>query len=82
MLRSLMLKVTKFQLPPPKRLSTVVKNILGGHHGPHPMSNRVKGVKFEWAVCSQLNKFERHKEKFGNECQLNFQQKNPTVEQL
>ena len=28
----LILKVTKFQLPPPKRLSTVVKNILGGGH--------------------------------------------------
>ena len=26
------LKVTKFQLPPPKRLGTVVENILGGHH--------------------------------------------------
>ena len=34
MLNRLVLKVTKFQLPPPKRLGTVVKNILGGHHGP------------------------------------------------
>ena len=35
MLNRLILKVTKFQLPPPKRLGTVVKNILGGgHHGP------------------------------------------------
>ena len=34
MLHRLILKVTKFQLPPPKRLGTVVKNILGGHHGP------------------------------------------------
>ena len=32
MLNRLILKVTKFQLPPPKRLGTVVKNILGGHH--------------------------------------------------
>ena len=32
----LILKVNKFQLPPPKRLSTVVKNILGGHHVPPP----------------------------------------------
>ena len=32
----LILKVTKFQLPPPKRLGTVVKNILGGHHCPPP----------------------------------------------
>ena len=35
MLNRLILKVTKFQLPPPKRLGTVVKNILGGHHAPH-----------------------------------------------
>ena len=42
MLHRLILKVTKFQLPAPKRLGTVVKNILGGHHGPPPMSNRVK----------------------------------------
>ena len=34
MLHRLILKVTKLQLPPPKRLSTVVKNILGGHHAP------------------------------------------------
>ena len=36
MLHRLILKVTKFKLPPPERLGTVVKNILGG------MSNRVK----------------------------------------
>ena len=30
-LNRLILKVTKFQLPPLKRLGTVVKNILGGH---------------------------------------------------
>ena len=36
MLNRLILKVTKFQLPPPKRLGTVVKNILGGHHAPPP----------------------------------------------
>ena len=30
MLHRLKLKVSKFQLPPPKRLSTMVKNILGG----------------------------------------------------
>ena len=34
MLNRLILKVTKFQLPPPKRLGTVVKNILGGHYAP------------------------------------------------
>ena len=37
MLHRLILKVTKFQLLLPKRLSTVVKNILGGP----PMPNRV-----------------------------------------
>ena len=40
MLNRLILKVTKFQLPPPKRLGTVVKNILGAIMP--PMSNRVK----------------------------------------
>ena len=34
MLNRLILKVTKFQLPPPNRLGTVGKNILGGHHAP------------------------------------------------
>ena len=42
MLHRLILKVTKFQLPPPKRLGTMGKNILGGHNAPPPMSNRVK----------------------------------------
>ena len=37
MLNRLILKVTKFQLPPLKRLGTVVKNMM-----PPPMSNRVK----------------------------------------
>ena len=32
----LILKVTKFHLPPTKGLGTVVKNILGGHHAPPP----------------------------------------------
>ena len=36
MLNKLIFKVTKFQLPPAKRLGTVVKNILGGHHAPPP----------------------------------------------
>ena len=44
----LILKVTKFQLPPLKRLGTVVKNIFGGPScPPPPISNRVnrdKGV--------------------------------------
>ena len=38
MLHRLILKVTKFQLPP-KRFSTVVKNILRGHHAPPPCQN-------------------------------------------
>ena len=33
MLHTLILKFTKFQLPPPERLSTVVKNILEGGGG-------------------------------------------------
>ena len=37
----LILKVTKFQLPPPERLSTLVKNILGGHHGTPGLSRSV-----------------------------------------
>ena len=41
MLNRLILKVTKFQLPPPKRLGTVLKNILGAIMPPN-MSNRVK----------------------------------------
>ena len=43
------LKVTKFQLPPPKRLGTVVKNILGGHHGP-PMSNHRNALTRNFAM--------------------------------
>ena len=52
MLHRLILKVTKFQLPPPKRLGTVVKKILGGHHGP-PMSNRVKEAE-NFGFCIQV----------------------------
>ena len=40
----LILKVTKFQLLPPKRLGTVVKNILGAIMPPPLMSNGVKEV--------------------------------------
>ena len=36
MLHRLILKVTNFQLRPPKRLSTVVKIILLGNHAPPP----------------------------------------------
>ena len=41
MLHRLIVKVTKFQLPPPKRLRTVIRNILGAIMPP-PMSNRDK----------------------------------------
>ena len=44
MLHRLILKVTKLQLPPPKRLGTVIKNHFGGLSCPPPMSNRVKTV--------------------------------------
>ena len=37
----LILKVTKFQLPPPERMSTVAKNIFWRALWP-PMSNRIK----------------------------------------
>ena len=52
MLNRLILKVTKFQLPPPNRLGTVVKNILGGPSWP-PMSNRVNS-KTIYNESSQL----------------------------
>ena len=43
MLHRLILKVTRFQLSPPKRLNTVVKN-MGGGGIMAPMSNKVKDV--------------------------------------
>ena len=46
MLHRLILKVTKFQLHPPNRLSTVIKNILGPSCP--PMSNGVKMTS--WSV--------------------------------
>ena len=46
MLHRLILKVTKFQLPPPKRLGTMVENNLGGHDAsPPPYVNRVKWIQ-------------------------------------
>ena len=42
MLYRLTLKVTKFQLPTPRRFSTVVKNILGGHLAPPPCQIELK----------------------------------------
>ena len=46
MLHRSILKVTKFQLPPPKCLSTVVKNILDGHH------ERLKQQEALWATMT------------------------------
>ena len=46
MLNRLILKVTKFQLPPPKRLGPVVKNILGGHDAPPPCQIGLKEVLY------------------------------------
>ena len=40
---TLILKVTKFQLPPPKRLGTVVKNILGPSWPPCQIGLRPPG---------------------------------------
>ena len=34
MLHILILQVTRSEFPPPKRLGTLAKNILGAHHGP------------------------------------------------
>ena len=42
MLIRLILKVTKFQFPSPKRLGTVVKNILGGIMAPLPCQIKLR----------------------------------------
>ena len=47
-------RVTKFQRPPPKRLSAVVKSILGDIMPPPPMSNRVKLNSFRNKSVLQL----------------------------
>ena len=44
MLHILILKVTKFELPCSKRLSTVVKNIRGGHHASPPYQIELRHV--------------------------------------
>ena len=65
MLHRLVLKVTKFQLPPLKRLSTVFKNSSGGYHGP-PMSNRVNIVfcgTFEIYIGSIVFNYQEHSKK-------------------
>ena len=66
MLNRLILKVIKFQLSPPKRLGTVVKNILEWPSWP-PMSNRVNvskifqcdnGSEFKGEMTKMLEKQE------------------------
>ena len=52
MLHRLILEVTNFQRPPPKRLGTVVKNILGAIMP--PMSNRVKLMQNETNLWSSV----------------------------
>ena len=54
----LILKVTKFQLPPPKRLGTVVKNILGGASCPPPCQIGLKLVYITKVLLMKLNKIE------------------------
>ena len=61
MLNRLILKVTKFQLPPPKRLGTVIKNILRGHHAPRPMSN---SWRLFWAYIIKLSRMTWHTQVF------------------
>ena len=53
MIHILILKVTKFQLPPGKRLSTVIKNILGGMMP--PMSNSVEVKQFVFHQILPVN---------------------------
>ena len=56
MLNRLMLKVTKFQLPPPTRLGTVVKNILKGYHAPPPPPFHIELNRYR--ACKWLRMFE------------------------
>ena len=56
MLNRLILKVTKFQLPPPKRLGTVVKNILGDIMPPCQIGLRPSG-KLSMKIIACLTSF-------------------------
>ena len=53
MLNRLILKVIKFQLPP-KRLDTVVKNILADHHAPPPPPPFQIGLNFKASQMQAL----------------------------
>ena len=66
MLTRFILRVTKFQLPPPKRLGTVAKNILGGHHAPPPMLNRVKDNGISSKPASSSNSSSRGIDTMGS----------------
>ena len=64
MLNRLILKVTKFQLPPPKRLGTVIENILGAIMPPPPPCQiGLNGQKYLRSVPEDLisNKQKRTK---------------------
>ena len=56
MLHRLILKVKKFQLPPPNRLSTVVKNMSGAIM-PTPMSDRVNVIHLRPVPVYRISTF-------------------------
>ena len=57
MLHRLILKVKKFQLPPPNRLSTVVKNMSGAIMPPPPMSDRVNVIHLRPVPVYRISTF-------------------------
>ena len=62
MLHRLILKVTKFHFPPPKRLCTVVKTFWRGHHTPSQMLNMVEAG---WSqLIAQIHKSLWHESTF------------------
>ena len=80
MLRRLILKVTKFQLPPLMRKSTVVKNIWGYHAPPPSMSNRVKRLKTEIHTAVRRNLEEILEVKTFCKMYIGFKCRGPKVE--
>ena len=60
MIHRLILKVTKFQLSPPKRLSTVVKNVLGSLGLDKTGSDTFKSVLI-YGMEQELKKKKIHK---------------------
>ena len=63
MLNRLILKVTKFQLPPSKRLDTVVKNILGGPSCPPPPCQ--VGLTLQIDCLSSVRDLREQEEKYN-----------------